>query len=135
MPSLPKILVVTDNEAELTTLQKTFDTCAVFHNARDVNDLARIWNLGVYDAVFCGTAFAKNEAWMAILPTMRDVPLIVFSDDGGEGKWKELLETGALELLSVRLQSKVISIASGVAAQRKSNKLRRHAADALPLAS
>jgi DNA-binding NtrC family response regulator len=64
-----------------------------------------------YDAVFCGWSFQAgtwNDAVGQVHNQCPDLPVIIFSGNGGEQEWVQVLEAGAFDLLVAPYQRRTV---------------------------
>jgi DNA-binding NtrC family response regulator len=102
MPTQPKVLLISSDEAESTGLEGVLREHVILTSARNLLELENNLGGSSYDAVICGWSF-QTASWRTALNRIRkqypDLPVIIFCGAGGEREWAEVLDAGGFDLL------------------------------------
>ena len=99
----PKVLLISNGEAESNLLEQVLRKHAALHSVRDLAELEHLLDGVAFEVVFCGWTF-DGGTWMDALGKVQqcnpDLPVVIFSRSGGEREWVEVLEAGAFDLFN-----------------------------------
>ena len=107
----PNVLLLSADSQEMNKWEEILCEHAVLSRARSLVELEHQLESDVYDALFCGWSF-RFGTWNDVLRTVQqrcpDLPVIIFSGNGGEKEWVQVLEAGAFDLLVEPYQRRAV---------------------------
>ena len=132
MREQPRVLLVGDDEARMTSLRETLSRVGKVMQAEDIPQALGALAQRSFEAVFCDWRFhcgTWRDALQRIGELYPDLPIVVVSQTSGieEGidEWAEVIEAGAFDLLlSVRSESAVVSLLEHAVASGEARAMR-----------
>ena len=107
----PNVLLLSTDTEEVSKWERILSEHAVLKRVGNLLELERQLESEVYDALFCGWSFHFGT-WKDALRTVQkrcsDLPVIIFSGNGGEKEWVQVLEAGAFDLLVEPYQKRAV---------------------------
>jgi two-component system phosphoglycerate transport system response regulator PgtA len=127
----PKILMLSSNNREASDLQALLSAHAEITQIRDTASLCALLENSSFDVALCSWAI-DDDLWDLVLSKISSVqpelPVIVFSSNGGVREWAQVLEAGAFDLLVSPFQQSVLLSALEQATASHEARLMRLAA-------
>ena len=111
MFSQPRVLLISNDEAETGYLKAILSEHVMLHSVRDLPELENHLEGGGYDAVFCGWSFQRgtwSDALRQVQQRNPSLPVVIFCRTGGEREWVEVLEAGGFDLLAAPYQKPTV---------------------------
>ena len=132
MREQPRVLLVGDDEARMTSLRETFSRVAQVMLAEDIPQALGLLAQRPVEVAFCDWRFhcgTWREALKRLGELYPDLPIVVVSQTNGieEGidEWAEVIEAGAFDLLlSVRSESAAVSLLEHAVASGEARAMR-----------
>jgi DNA-binding NtrC family response regulator len=132
MPS-PKLKVLLlagmDSEEEKQNIEHALQDYALLSYVRTIAEMKLSLMEQDYSAIFCAWAFYQSD-WDGSLKEVResypDVPIIVLSLSGEGAQWKQVLDTGAFDLLALPCPRRLaLAVTEHAAASGEALKVRK----------
>jgi DNA-binding NtrC family response regulator len=113
MAPYPKILLFSNDAADIRTWEAVFDETAITCVARNLQQLQNCLAEDDPDVVFCGWSCGGGAStWHDVLArvqnTRPNLPVVIYSRTGGETEWIRVLEAGAFDLIAPPYQKRSV---------------------------
>ena len=132
------VLLVMDSELETGAMEEFLRDHIALTCVRTLGELRMHLGRGQYDAVLCGESFRSGN-WKEILKAADEespgVPTIVLSKDRNGREWREAVDAGAFDLVTLPVsQQTLLGILEQAAASQQARARWTHplAAEAVP---
>ena len=102
------VLVVMDREWKSEDVKRLFGDYTTVTSVKTLGALRFHLSRGRYDAVLCGRAFRPGQ-WRKVLKTAAEaspsVPAIVLANNGNGQEWREAIQAGAFDLVTLPVEA------------------------------